>query len=332
MKLTLIAAVLIYSGAGCPGFAATISEKSAIGSDTPSVTTASNGHQGSSSGSSSSAGSRGGGVAAGGAGAGRTVPTSRPMPSGARALPHSPGMRGQKPGGSTRAPGVPGTRRGVPATRPGPTQTRAPLYPRVGGTKPATSQPQPRISRPTAILHQGDATKNTLFTTRDGRSHEGKWSRNDPQNRHRLDRQTQDRLHNAQGTRSNWTEACHRHNDHHRHHHDHNWWHQHCDAVVLVDWGFWGWNDGWWYPAWGYDANYSYCGSDGPIYGYDGLLPDEIIANVQSALQELGYYPYEVDGVFGTLTQEALARFQRDQGLPVTAAIDPPTLAALGLQ
>ena len=34
-------------------------------------------------------------------------------------------------------------------------------------------------------------------------------------------------------------------------------------------------------------------------YSYDGLPPDEIVANVQSALQDLGYYLYEVDGIFG---------------------------------
>ncbi len=99
----------------------------------------------------------------------------------------------------------------------------------------------------------------------------------------------------------------------------------------MVDWGFWGWNDGWWYPAWGYDPGNSYYEYDGPIYGYGDLLPDEIVANVQSALQDLGYYLYEVDGIFGPITQEALAKFQRSQGIPVTGVIDPKTLGALGL-
>ena len=36
-------------------------------------------------------------------------------------------------------------------------------------------------------------------------------------------------------------------------HHDHDWWRHHCDAIVFVGGGFWGWYDGWWYPAWGYD-------------------------------------------------------------------------------
>jgi hypothetical protein len=175
------------------------------------------------------------------------------------------------------------------------------------------------------------ATRDDTFTTRDGRSHEGNWARNNPANRGRFDRQTQDRLRNWQGRKSGWTEACHRHDDHHHHHHNGDWWRQHCPAIILVDLGFWGWSDGWWYPAWGYDPSYSYYEYDAPIYGYDGLPVDEIIANVQAALQDLGYYLYEVDGVFGPLTQEALARFQRDYGVPISGAIEPQTLSALGL-
>jgi peptidoglycan hydrolase-like protein with peptidoglycan-binding domain len=60
------------------------------------------------------------------------------------------------------------------------------------------------------------------------------------------------------------------------------------------------------------------------------LAPDQVIANVQSVLQELGYYPYAVDGVLGPATQAAIAEYQRDNGLSVTAAIDRPTLASMG--
>jgi hypothetical protein len=159
------------------------------------------------------------------------------------------------------------------------------------------------------------------------------WSRQNPANRHRLDPQTTQRLRNWNGRAPGYADAK-RHHDGHwrdRHHHDHNWWHHHCDAIVLVGWGFWGWYDGWWYPAWGYDPYYSYYDYDGPIYGYDGLQPDEIIANIQAALQQLGYYPYAVDGVWGTLTEAAIANYQRDYGLSVTGAIDPPTVRSLGL-
>jgi putative peptidoglycan binding protein len=85
----------------------------------------------------------------------------------------------------------------------------------------------------------------------------------------------------------------------------------------------------WWYPAWGYDPYYSCYDYNGPIYGYDGLQPDEIIANVQAVLQQLGYYPYEVDGVLGPATEAAIANYQRDYGLSVTGAIDQPTVMSL---
>jgi hypothetical protein len=112
--------------------------------------------------------------------------------------------------------------------------------------------------------------------------------------------------------------------------HDHDWWRHHCDAIVFVGGGFWGWYDGWWYPAWGYDPYYSY-DYNSPIYGYDALRPDEVIANVQAALQQLGYYAYTVDGVLGSATEAAIANYQRDYGLSVTGAIDPATVRSLGL-
>lgn len=223
-----------------------------------------------------------------------------------------------------------------------PTTIQAPIRPRVSqgylSTRSGMSQPnstgmrsQPRVADPGTMLHKQSPTNKSVFTTRDGRPHEGNWSRHDPTNKNRFDPDTQDRLRNWHGPKPDFTEACHRHHDHHVHHHPRDWWRHHCHAVVLVDWGFWGWSDGWWYPAWGYDPYYASYEYDGPIYGYDGLLPDEIVANVQSELQRLGYFPYEVDGVFGPLTQEAMARYQSDHGLPVTGAIDPQTLTALGL-
>jgi len=174
-----------------------------------------------------------------------------------------------------------------------------------------------------------------FVTTRDGKTHPGNWARNNPRNQTRFDRQTQDKLRDWQGHRSDWAEANQRNHDNHHghdgHHHDHEWWHNHCGAIILVDWGWWGWWDGWWYPAWGYDPYYSYYAYDGPIYGYGGLAPDEVIANVQSQLQSLGYYYGSIDGILGPQTQQALTRFQRDHGLPVTGAIDPNTIGSLGL-
>lgn len=156
------------------------------------------------------------------------------------------------------------------------------------------------------------------------------WSR---QNKQRLDPQTQQRMRNWQGKAPRWNDAKRNHENHwrDRHHHGHDWWRNHCDAIVLVNWGFWGWYDGWWYPAWGYDPYYSYYDYNGPIYGYNGLQPDEVIANVQAALQQMGYYTYAVDGVLGPATEAAIANYQRDNGLPVTGAIDPAIVSSLGL-
>jgi peptidoglycan hydrolase-like protein with peptidoglycan-binding domain len=59
--------------------------------------------------------------------------------------------------------------------------------------------------------------------------------------------------------------------------------------------------------------------------------PGQVVANVQAALQAQGYYTGEVDGILGPLTRAAIARYQADQGLEPTAAIDEPTLELLGI-
>jgi hypothetical protein len=171
-------------------------------------------------------------------------------------------------------------------------------------------------------------------TTAKGATRPGSaWSRQNVANKQRLDPQTKERLRNWQGKSPGWSDARHNNQEHwrYRHGHGHDWWHHHCDAIVLVGWGYWGWYDGWWYPAWGYDPYYSYYDYNGPIYGYDGLQPDEVIADVQAALQQLGYFPYAIDGVLGPATEAAIGNYQRDYGLSVTGAIDPPTVRLLGL-
>ena len=77
--------------------------------------------------------------------------------------------------------------------------------------------------------------------------------------------------------------------------HDRGWWTNHYSNIVFVLGGWWYWNTGYWYPAWGYDSScvYSY---DGPIYGYGNLTPDRIMVNVQVALQRDGYYTGPIDG------------------------------------
>ena len=113
--------------------------------------------------------------------------------------------------------------------------------------------------------------------------------------------------------------------------HDRRWWNNHYSSIVFVLGGWWYWNAGYWYPAWGYDL-YGWYGYDGPIYtGYANLTPDRVIVNVQIALRDQGYYAGSVDGMIGPETRTALAAYQADQGLAVTSAIDSPTLATLGL-
>jgi len=113
--------------------------------------------------------------------------------------------------------------------------------------------------------------------------------------------------------------------------HDSGWWGSRYNRIGLFGGGYYYWDNGFWYPAWGYDPGYSYYPYDGPIYGYNNLPPDQVVANVQTALQEQGYYHGEVDGLLGPLTRAAIADYQRDRGLYITSAIDEPTLAALGM-
>lgn len=113
--------------------------------------------------------------------------------------------------------------------------------------------------------------------------------------------------------------------------HDRSWWRSRYNRIVLFGGGYYYWDNNYWYPAYGYDPYYSNYTYDEPIYGYNELAPGQVIANVQSALQEQGYYNDAVDGLIGPNTRAALSNFQRDRGLPITAAIDGPTLQALGL-
>jgi len=113
--------------------------------------------------------------------------------------------------------------------------------------------------------------------------------------------------------------------------HDRDWWRQHCNNIVLVTGGYYFLDASYWYPAYGYDPSNGYYDYDGPIYTYGNLLPDQVIANIQGALQDAGYYFGAVTGSLSVETRAALVNFQRDYGLIVTGAIDEPTVEALGL-
>jgi peptidoglycan hydrolase-like protein with peptidoglycan-binding domain len=112
--------------------------------------------------------------------------------------------------------------------------------------------------------------------------------------------------------------------------HDRHWWRSHYDRIIFVNNGWWYWNAGYWFPAWGYAPYVTYV-YDGPIYGYNGLSPDQVTVNVQEALATAGYYDGPIDGILGPMTREAIAAYQADNGLAVTSAIDEPTLATMGL-
>ena len=114
--------------------------------------------------------------------------------------------------------------------------------------------------------------------------------------------------------------------------HDQGWYRTHYNRVELIGGGYYYWNNGYWYPAWGYDTSAQYYAYDAPIYvGSHAQPPDRVIADVQAALQEMGYYQGEVDGLLGPLTREALTAYQEDNGLYATAVIDEPTLSSLGM-
>ena len=113
--------------------------------------------------------------------------------------------------------------------------------------------------------------------------------------------------------------------------HDQWWWSSHHNHIVFVFGAPYFWDAGYWYPAWGYDPGATYY-HDGPIYAsnpeYD---PGQVVANVQSALQQQGYYQGEIDGILGPQTRAALAEYQSAQGLEPTGAVDEPTLETLGM-
>jgi peptidoglycan hydrolase-like protein with peptidoglycan-binding domain len=112
--------------------------------------------------------------------------------------------------------------------------------------------------------------------------------------------------------------------------HDRGWWRSHYTRIIFVNSGWWYWNAGYWFPAWGYAPYVSYV-YDGPIYGCNGLSPEQVTVNVQEQLAAAGYYDGPIDGVLGPMTREAIAAYQADNGLAVTSAIDEPTLATMGL-
>lgn len=61
-----------------------------------------------------------------------------------------------------------------------------------------------------------------------------------------------------------------------------------------------------------------------------GSRGDEVI-QIQTKLKRWGYYNGNVDGIYGSETQEAVRYFQRKNGLTVDGIAGPNTLKAMGI-
>jgi hypothetical protein len=188
-------------------------------------------------------------------------------------------------------------------------------------TPPKVIAPQTPPTTDTTV--QSDTNKRN----RDWRNRDDQDRNRNRDWRNRTDNNRNWRNYNPSGTYT-YDQARRRH---HRQRHDRGWWRSRYNRIALFAGGYYYWDNNYWYPAYGYDPYYSTYTYDEPIYGYGDLQPGQVIANVQQALQEQGYYDDQVDGLIGPRTRAALRDFQRDNGLPVTAAIDGPTLKALGL-
>jgi peptidoglycan hydrolase-like protein with peptidoglycan-binding domain len=60
-------------------------------------------------------------------------------------------------------------------------------------------------------------------------------------------------------------------------------------------------------------------------------LPPAAVQNVQAKLQQAGVYTGRIDGIWGTDSEAALARFQQQHQLQVTGQLNEATAATLGL-
>ncbi|MEY2518958.1 MAG: hypothetical protein QOF24_717 [Verrucomicrobiota bacterium] len=188
--------------------------------------------------------------------------------------------------------------------------------PNVVTTPPATTIPQTNTT----------AQSNVFARNRSDWRNRNRTNTNVQQNRNV--QQNQNWQQNQSSANLSWSDARQRHD---RNRHDRGWWRSRYSRFALFGSGYYFWDNGYWFPAYGYDNYYNSYAYDEPIYGYNDLDPTQVIASVQTELQRLGYYRLAVDGLMGPGTRAAIANFQRDNGLSITAAIDRPTLQTLGL-
>ena len=127
--------------------------------------------------------------------------------------------------------------------------------------------------------------------------------------------------------------------------HDANWhrdWdrrHAHFDHnrfFVFID-GFWCGLDADFFP-WDYFPYYAYDyypydyypGYDAEQYG-NTTMRDPTVNAVQGDLAQLGYYKGPIDGIYGRLTRDAVAKYQIARKLDVSGNLSAQTLQSLGL-
>lgn len=222
-----------------------------------------------------------------------------------------------------------------------PTTTNRTYTPRIQTQTRTFTPPDQDAPRSTTTVHSNVNLENRDWRTRNRRNNPNVVTTQPPQssttvqaNTNTRNRDWRNRTNNNRNwqnnTSGNFTfEQARRRFD--RHHHDRSWWRSRYNRIALFGGGYYYWDNNYWYPAYGYDPYYSTYSYDEPIYGYNNLEPGQVVANVQRALQEQGYFDDAVDGLIGPRTRAALSDFQRDNGLPITAAIDGPTLQALGV-
>ena len=201
------------------------------------------------------------------------------------------------------------------------TATQPTSKPKATGTRPF---PQPKVQPTQATTANNNPRRDK--TTPNNPGH-GKPTDNNPGNGNTIVNNV-GRGKTNNDNRDSYAEAMRRYR-HERH--DHDWWKQHYIVIVLVGGGYYYRDSGYWCPAWGYNPDYERYDYDGPIYTYGNLLPDQVIINVQNALNELGYYTGDVNGSLGVNTRRALTAYQQDYGLDATGAVDEATVRALGL-
>lgn len=58
---------------------------------------------------------------------------------------------------------------------------------------------------------------------------------------------------------------------------------------------------------------------------------DRTVNAVQGELAQLGFYQGPIDGIYGRLTRDAVAKYQIDKHLDVTGSLSAQTLQSFGL-